>query len=104
MYSPKIKEELIPKLYGLAKAKGIPMTKLVNQILSNVLSKVKVDEEILNEMAEIKSEIQMLQLWIDGAKTNQIAQNRYKKCKSRLKKLVDKHQELTKKLKEGING
>jgi len=37
MYSPKIKEELIPKLYIEAKAKRIRMTTLVNQILENSL-------------------------------------------------------------------
>jgi hypothetical protein len=34
MYSPKIREEYIPKLYWLAKSKGTRMTKLVNEIIS----------------------------------------------------------------------
>lgn len=38
MYSPKIREELIPKLYIEAKAKRIRMTTLVNQILENSLA------------------------------------------------------------------
>jgi hypothetical protein len=37
MYSPKIKEELIPKIYRLAKARGIRMTSLVNEILRKAL-------------------------------------------------------------------
>jgi hypothetical protein len=37
MYSPKIKEELIPKIYRLAKARGIRMTTFVNEILSKDL-------------------------------------------------------------------
>ena len=37
MYSPKIKEELIPILYRIAKKKGIPMTNLVEQILNKAL-------------------------------------------------------------------
>jgi len=37
MYSPKIKDELIPKLYIEAKAKKIRMTSLVNQILEKEL-------------------------------------------------------------------
>ena len=39
MYSPKIREDLIPDLYHLAKAKGIPMTELVHNILSEALKK-----------------------------------------------------------------
>jgi hypothetical protein len=37
MYSPKIKEELIPKLYIEAKAKKIRMTTLVNRVLEKAL-------------------------------------------------------------------
>jgi hypothetical protein len=37
MYSPKIKEELIPKIYRLAKARGIRMTTWVNEILRKAL-------------------------------------------------------------------
>jgi len=33
VYSPKISEDLIPQLYELASQKGIPMTKIVDQIL-----------------------------------------------------------------------
>jgi len=38
MYSPKIKEELIPRIYEIAKAKGVQMTTLVNEILQNALN------------------------------------------------------------------
>lgn len=38
IYSPKIKEEFIPKLYQLAKAKKIPMTELVNEIIGSYLN------------------------------------------------------------------
>lgn len=41
MYSPRISEDLIPKLYQKAKAKNLPMTKLVNQIISKSLNKEK---------------------------------------------------------------
>ena len=37
MYSPKIREDLIPIIYAKAKEKKIPMTKLVNDILRNGL-------------------------------------------------------------------
>ena len=38
MYSPKIREDLIPKIYQVARAKRIRMTILVNQILENALN------------------------------------------------------------------
>lgn len=38
MYSPKIREDLIPKIYQVAKAKRIKMTTLVNEILEKVLN------------------------------------------------------------------
>ena len=41
MYSPKIDEELIPRLYRLRKLKKIPMTRLVNAILENALRELE---------------------------------------------------------------
>jgi len=41
MYTPKIKEDLIRKLYRQAKAKGIPMTKLVDHIIRDSLKREK---------------------------------------------------------------
>jgi len=38
MYSPKIEEDLITKLYQKAKAEGVPMTKLVDQIIREALN------------------------------------------------------------------
>jgi hypothetical protein len=38
MYSPKIKEEYIPKLYWLAKSKKTRMTKLVNEAIAHYLN------------------------------------------------------------------
>ncbi len=38
MYSPKIREEHIPGLYRLAKSRGIPMTVLVDEVLSALLA------------------------------------------------------------------
>ncbi len=37
MYSPKIKEDLIPRIYEIAKKKGIPMTTLVDEVLRKAL-------------------------------------------------------------------
>ena len=44
MYSPRIREDLIPQLYRLAKARGVPMTRLVSDILAAALAEVKVEE------------------------------------------------------------
>jgi hypothetical protein len=38
MYSPKIDERLIPVLYRAAKAQGVPMTTLVNRLLTEGLA------------------------------------------------------------------
>jgi len=38
MYSPKIKEDLITKIYQKARAKGVRMTTLVNGILEIALN------------------------------------------------------------------
>ena len=37
MYSPKIAEELIPVLYHIAKARSLPMTRLVDRIIREAL-------------------------------------------------------------------
>jgi hypothetical protein len=50
MYSPKIDEELIPRLYRLRKLKRIPMTRLVNGILRSVLPALE-EEERKKELA-----------------------------------------------------
>jgi hypothetical protein len=39
VYSPRIDPGFIPALYQLAKAKGTPMTKLVNAIIREWLSR-----------------------------------------------------------------
>jgi len=45
MYSPKIKEDLIAKLYQKAKVEGVPMTKLVDQIIRDALKRKGIKEE-----------------------------------------------------------
>lgn len=40
MYSPRIDEELIPPLYRLAKARCVPMTRLVSEILKDALASI----------------------------------------------------------------
>jgi len=46
MYSPKVDEDLIPSLYWLAKARGIPMTRLVNGNLRAMLDTMDVQREL----------------------------------------------------------
>ena len=41
MYSPKIDEKLVPKLYRLAKELRVPMTRLVNSIISSGIEQIK---------------------------------------------------------------
>ncbi|GAX60682.1 saccharopine dehydrogenase and related proteins [Candidatus Scalindua japonica] len=45
MYSPKIKPELTTRIYQIAKARGIHMTDLVNDVL----------RKALNEMVDIEN-------------------------------------------------
>jgi len=56
MYSPKIAGDLIPVLYRKAKIKGVPMTKLVNQILGDALGKKR--EMVKSKVRENKLVIQ----------------------------------------------
>jgi len=44
MYSPRIDEELIPRLYRLRKLRKMPMTRLVNGILRSVLPALEEEE------------------------------------------------------------
>jgi hypothetical protein len=43
MYSPKIKEALIPLIYRVAKREGVPMTHWVNRVLKQALSTCGTD-------------------------------------------------------------
>lgn len=45
MYSPKIDETMIPRLYRLAKGLNVPMTTLVNDILKEVLSHYSIERK-----------------------------------------------------------
>lgn len=45
MYSPKIKKEYIPVLYKLSKRAGLPMTRYVNRIIGQALTKEDSDDK-----------------------------------------------------------
>ncbi len=54
MYSPKIREELIPKIYRAAKNAGVHMTTWVNDVLARALSDIEdSDERSTNERKEV---------------------------------------------------
>jgi len=57
MYSPKIREDLIPYLYRLSRHLGQPMTKTVNQFLEQAISHFKET----GIFSEIEAEQQMLE-------------------------------------------
>ncbi len=42
MYSPRIREDLIPLVYQTAKQAGVPMTTWVNRLIENALAKEDV--------------------------------------------------------------
>ena len=64
MYSPKISEELVPIIFQMALSKKMPMTKLVNQIISNYLKRnAKMKGGVISH--EAKKQLGGLQ----GAKT-----------------------------------
>lgn len=46
MYSPKIKEDLIPILYRLASEKDKPMTRVLDEILRKVLVQYEQQKEV----------------------------------------------------------
>lgn len=49
IYSPKISELLIPKLYKIAQQRGVPMTRLVNEIITNWLNRNQRKYVVMDE-------------------------------------------------------
>ncbi len=52
MYSPKIKEDLIPILYRLAKKQGQPMTEVVDAILREKFPELTTQKQTDNQQEE----------------------------------------------------
>ncbi len=50
MYSPKIDENLILRLYRVARARGVPMTVLVNKILKRSLAYLEKREAMKKQL------------------------------------------------------
>jgi antitoxin component of RelBE/YafQ-DinJ toxin-antitoxin module len=53
VYSPKINEDLIRNLYRIAKAKGIPMTELVNGFIADAIRDTRVEVKVVSEPKEV---------------------------------------------------
>jgi len=51
VYSPKIDERLIPALYHTAKDQGVPMTALVNRLLTEALAKESLPQTARDALA-----------------------------------------------------
>ena len=69
MYSPKIREDLIPYLYKVARHCGMPMTRLVNQYLEQAIAHFKqtgIFEEIEQEEMALKELTDHLERIING--------------------------------------
>ena len=60
-YSPKIRRDLVSKLYWEADSKNIPMTKLIDQILAESLGRYRV-ERPRRDRTSIREEQLMLHL------------------------------------------
>ena len=60
MYSPKIKDELIPNLYRIAKAKKVSMAKLVNDIVADAIRNVRVEVKMVCETAPATKEVYVI--------------------------------------------
>ncbi len=49
MYSPKIKPDLVERLYHISKDKGKPMTHVVNEIIENGVTKIEEKQATYKE-------------------------------------------------------
>ena len=49
VYSPKIDPAIIPRLYRLAKALDIPMTRLVNRLLEHGIERLELGAEHVSD-------------------------------------------------------
>jgi predicted HicB family RNase H-like nuclease len=49
MYSPKIREDLVPRIYRAARKAGVAMTQWVNQVLEHALPENPVENQTRKE-------------------------------------------------------
>lgn len=59
MYSPKVSEDLVPRLYKLAKGQGRPMTKILDGLIRDKLIEKVSDKQIVpkSTLLQIKSKV-----------------------------------------------
>jgi hypothetical protein len=55
MYSPKIKPDLVKKLYYISKEKGRPMTKVVDGIIREGIAKIEEKPVTYNTKEELNN-------------------------------------------------
>lgn len=53
MYSPAIDPGLIPVLYRLGKARGVPMTRLVSELLFDTLERIALPDEAIPHFHQV---------------------------------------------------
>ncbi len=56
MYSPKIREDLIPKIYRTAKTAKVAMTKWVNQVIERALAENGEVKDVETKNGQIREE------------------------------------------------
>ncbi len=61
---------------------------------------INMEKALLEAMARMKARIQIIQLWIDNARTNHIAKIRYEKTKNKVRSLIKTHKGLFQNLKK----
>lgn len=54
VYSPKIAEDLVPRIYKLAKARDIPMTRLVDEMLRKELDRADAGKHLKRDPLRTK--------------------------------------------------
>ena len=52
MYSPKIKEDLIPVLYRLAREMKIPMTRLVSSLIEKAIEEIERSKDHEHDLSQ----------------------------------------------------
>jgi hypothetical protein len=60
MYSPKIDESLIPALYHTARARRVPMTRLVAQLIRKALKTELLPQEATQALAAGQNEYEVV--------------------------------------------
>jgi hypothetical protein len=60
MYSPKIDESLVPALYHVARARRVPMTRLVAQLIRKALKAEALPQEAIEALQNGQTEYEVV--------------------------------------------